>query len=247
MVFASAILAASPAQARDPAERIDQPVQESIEIRQATQSREEQWRLEREKLISRFEQLQQEQTALQQQKAQLQQQLESARARIASKEVQLQDIEEVAEQMQPFLEEVAAELLSHLAAGLPFLMDERKGRIEKLMRLLGDPDLPISEKYRKTMEALWVEAEYGFSVEATRETISLEDGQRFADVLRLGRLALFYLSLDGSHCGSFHVTTGGWKSLPPSACREIHPAIEIARKRRPAEILSLPVGRLVPR
>jgi hypothetical protein len=246
-MLASATFAASVAQAKDPADRLDQPVQESIGIRQATQVREEQWRLEREKLISRFEQLQQEQARLQHQESQLHQQLESTRVRLASKQDQLHDIEEVAEQMQPYLEEVAAELLSHLAMGIPFLMEERKGRIEKLIRLLADPQVPISEKYRKTMETLWVEAEYGFSVEADRQTISLEEEQRFVDLLRLGRLAWFYLSLDGDDCGSFHVPTGSWKSLPPSACREIRPALEIARKSRPAEILSLPAGRLIPR
>jgi hypothetical protein len=247
MALAPAILAASLAQAKDPGERIDQAVQESIEIRQTTQIREEQWRLAREKLISRFEQLQQEQARLQHQKSQLQQQLESTRARVASKEIQLQDIEEVADHLQPYLEEVAAELRSHLSVGIPFLMDERKGRIKNLTRLLSDPSVSISEKYRKTMEALLVEAEYGFSVEADRETISIGDEERLADVFRLGRLALFYLSLDGSHCGSFNVTTGSWKTLAPSACREIRPAIQIARKRRPAELLSLPLGRLIPR
>jgi hypothetical protein len=247
MALAPAILAASLAQAKNPAERIDQPVQESIEIRQTTQMREKQWRLAREKLIWRFEQLGQEQARLQQQKSQLQQQLESTRARVASKEIQLHDIEEVADHIQPYLEEVAAELRSHLSVGIAFLMDERQDRIEKLSRLLSDPSVPISEKYRKTMEALLVEAEYGFTIEAGRQTILLGEEERFVDVFRLGRLALFYLSLDGSHCGSFHVTTGSWKTLAPSACRELRSAIDIARKRRPAEILSLPLGRLIPR
>jgi len=239
------LCAGLPALGSDSNQRIEEPVRQSIKTRQATQKTEEKWRLEKEKLVARFEQLQHEQEQLQRRKTDLQQQFESTRTRIVAKEKQLTDIEQISSQIRPFLDKLVKELQLQIADGLPFLTDERRQRIDKLKSLMADPDISISEKYRKVMEALLVEAEYGFTIEAGQETIAVEGQSMLVDIFRLGRLSLFYQSLDRKHCGFYNVADGGWQTLSAVHNREIQTAIDIAAKRRPVELLTLPLGRMV--
>jgi hypothetical protein len=240
-------LAGSPAKGGDSNQRIERPVRESINTRQATQKKEEQWRLEKEKLVARLEQLQQEHGQLERQKEELLSRVRATQGRVAAKEKQLADIEQISSRIRPFLDELILELQSLISDGLPFLKDERRQRIDRLKSVMADPDISISEKYRKVMEALLVEAEFGFTIEAYQETITVEGKTMLADIFRLGRVSLFYQTLDRKHCGFYNVAERGWQSLPLSLNREIQAALDIAAKRRPVELLTLPVGRMVTR
>ena len=130
---------------------------------------------------------------------------------------------------------------------LPFLMTERCQRLEKLNNLLATPKVSISEKYRKVMEALLVEAEYGFTIEARQETIEIAGQKRLVNIFRLGRLSLFYQSLDRKECGFYNVAEKLWQPLKAKYNHDIHCALAIAAKQQPAEIISLPLGRMVVR
>jgi septal ring factor EnvC (AmiA/AmiB activator) len=238
-------IATFPALGSDTEKRIEQPVKQSIDIRQVTQEKEQQWRLEQDKLTARLERLQQEQVQLQSQRAELHEQAEGMRTRLAHKEKQLADIEEISHRIRPFLAGLVTELEMQLTDGLPFLTAERRQRIERLKTVMADPEISTSEKYRKVMEALQVEAEYGFTIEVYQETIELEGKTMLVDIFRLGRLSLFYLSLDRKYCGFYNIASGGWQGLPTSHLREIQAAVDIATKRRTADLLTLPLGRIV--
>lgn len=224
---------------------VEQRVRHAIETRQKTQKEEEQWRLEKEKLVARYEHLQQKEAALIKEKEKKQQKIASARLRIIVKEKKLADIEEISSQIQPFIGEIFNDLKSQVTDGFPFLKKERQGRIQQLETLLTDPDVAISEKYRKVMEAFLVEAEYGFTIESYQETITIDGQPILADIFRLGRISMFYQSLDRKRCGFYNTADALWQDLDPSFNSVIQPAIDIAAKRRPVELLTLPVGRLV--
>lgn len=226
-------------------QRIEQPVRQSIDTRQATQKEEEQWRLEKERLVARFEQLQEKEKQLTTQKKALNRQIASARTRINAKEKQLADIKEISSQILPFINEIFNALKAQVSDGHPFLTDERQGRIHRLESVMADPDVDISEKYRKIMEALLVEAEYGFTIEAYQETITIDGQAMLADIFRLGRISLFYQSLDRKRCGFYNTATSSWQDLDTAHNPVIQTAIDIAAKRRPIELLTLPVGRMV--
>jgi hypothetical protein len=65
-----------------------------------------------------------------------------------------------------------------------------------------------------------------------------------ADIFRLGRISLFYQSLDRKRCGFFNPANGSWQNLDTAHNPAIQTAIDIAAKRRPIELLTLPVGRM---
>jgi hypothetical protein len=108
-----------------------------------------------------------------------------------------------------------------------------------------DPEVSVSEKFRKAMEALLVEAEYGSTIEVYQQTIAVDDAPSLVNVFRLGRISLFYQTLDQKRCGFYDVAAAAWRPLPTAFNRCLQTAIEIGAKRRPVELLTLPLGRMV--
>ena len=130
---------------------------------------------------------------------------------------------------------------------LPFLPEERGKRLVALAPVLEDPAIRLSEKYRKVMEALLVEAEYGFTCDVSQQTISIGGAPVLVEILRFGRLGLFYLSLDKRQCGFYNVATASWQPLAVRYLPEIRKAVAIGLKQQPPELLDLPLGRVVKR
>ncbi len=239
------VASGNPGMATDTERKIEKPVRQSIKTRQANQQAEEKWRSEKEKLTEEFEKLQAEQKQLQLQKQDLQEYVDITQTRLAGKEKQLADIQQISDQIQPFLEESLTSLEALIAEDGPFLRQEREKRVDNLKKIMVDPDVSVSEKYRKVMEAFLVEAEYGTTIETYQETIPIDGQSILANIFRLGRLSILYQSLDQQQCGFYNIAEGAWQPLPTSNNTSIHAAIEIAAKRKPVEMLTLPIGRMV--
>lgn len=220
------------------------PVQEAVQIRQVTQKAREQWRDDHARLMTRYEQLVSDQNRLAAEHSALQESIQSSRRKIAEKEKQLAHIEEVRTQIEPFLQAGLVRLKAMVDDDLPFLSEERTERIQRLEGLLADPELAISERFRKLMEALLVEAEYGNTIEVYQQTIAVNNAQMLVNIFRLGRISLFYQTLDQTQCGFFDVAANSWQPLEAAHNRAIGAAIDMGAKRKPVELLSLPVGRI---
>ena len=247
LVVAATLAAGSVAVRADNSPRLEKPVWQAIDIRQKTQKGAENWRSEKEQLTAEFEQLTLERDNLQTKVGKLRERNAVTRKRIALKKHQLEDINQISHQIQPFLENQVAELKSSIDNDLPFLTTERKQRVQRLENLMTASEVSISEKYRKVMEALLVEAEYGFTIEARQDTITIAGRARLVNIFRLGRLNLFYQSLDQKECGFYNVADRAWQPLAVRYNRDIQSALAIAGKQQPAELLKLPLGRMVNR
>lgn len=233
-------------QAGETEQKIIAPVKQSIAVLQKDQKKREQWRKEKEKLAEQLQVLREQQKQLKEQKKDLIKTNSLYEERIAVKRKQIADINQINEQIEPFLQEILAKTRKMIENdNLPFLLAERINRLERLEKSLKNPEETISEKYRKMMETLLVEAEYGFTVETGQEFIDLNGQRLLVNCFRLGRLNLFYLTLDEQDCGFFNVAKQRWQSLPADHLNQIRTAVAIAAKRQPAELLNLPVGRIV--
>jgi hypothetical protein len=230
--------------ANDVSGLVEKPVRKSIEIRQETQNTRTTWQEERQRLMEQYEQLQQTRHQLEIQREGLTKNISSVKERINEKEQQLADIEQISDQIIPFLSELLQSLHQQFQDDMPFLSIERGERLSKLDHLIMDPETPINEKFRKIMEALMVEAEYGQTIEVYQETVTVEGNAMLINVFRLGRIAIFYQSLDGKGCGFYNVATAKWEPLPAKYNHSIQTAMDIGAKRRPIELLSLPIGRM---
>lgn len=228
-------------------QKVEQPVKQAITTRQFTQKHEEQWRADKEKLIAHAELLEGQNKDLESEKKELKQTIASTHTHLADKQKQLDDITNITNGITPFLGDLYQQLQLIVSDAVPFLPAERQHRIEKIEPILTDPAIPVSEKYRKVMEALLVEAEYGYSYEVYQETIPLRDQSTLVNIFRLGRLNLFYLTLNKEQCGFYNVAGDAWQPLPLHNLPAIQTAVAIGLKRKPVELLKLPVGRIASR
>ena len=171
---------------------------------------------------------------------------EAARQEAVNRELirERQEALRIQAEMMPFLKGVAGRLNRIRAGDAPFLARERTARLSRLDAILDDPEISGAEKYRKTMEALFVEAEYGNTVEVYQEKILLDGTEVLGDIFRLGRVSLFFLSLDRETAAVFDVADRAWAVLPASHIPAVSAAVEMAAKHRPMEITALPIGRL---
>ncbi len=241
-VFIAGIITAD-AFSKDISSEASRYVKEAITIRQNTQKEEDNYFKEREKLMAKYEALKEEKSRILEDIKGLKEEVELHKESIRKIESDISKIDKIKEQIYPFLKKTYERLEMFIKEDLPFLTKERYRRIRNLHKVLSSTDISIGEKYRKLMEALFIEAEYGNTIEVYQDRIKVENEIIYANIFRLGRVCLFFQSLDKSTTGYFDPSSG-WRKLPKRYNKSISLAIEIAKKRRPVELIELPIGRI---
>lgn len=160
---------------------------------------------------------------------------------MASFEQQRAEIEETHREIVPLMIRMIDRLGQFVTLDRPFLRAERLGRVEALRKLMERADVSFAEKYRRVMAAYEVEAAYGRTIEASTGRLDREGNRRSVHFLRIGRLALFYLSLDGTEAGYWDAREKSWKTLPKDYLRSIEQGLRIAKKEAPPDLLRLPI------
>jgi hypothetical protein len=130
---------------------------------------------------------------------------------------------------------------SFIQLDLPFLLEERRKRVETLKRNMDRADVSTAEKYRRIMEAYQIEAEYGRTIEASSDMLEKDGESRSVNYLRVGRVAYLYQTLDGEESGVWDPATREWKVLPEKYRSSISKGLRTARKQLAPDLLKLPV------
>ncbi|MCD6570335.1 MAG: DUF3450 domain-containing protein [Deltaproteobacteria bacterium] len=243
LLFTVAVINAESNQEDIPA-KVQKKVTSTINIRQETQKREDAWAGQKAELIARYRSLQAELEYLKKVKVKTEQMLHAQEVQIAEIEHMIKESAKIKKELQSYLELVIEQLEEQIKKDIPYLSKERADRITSIKETLILPDKPLAEKYRRVMEALEIEVEYGRSVEVYQETVDLGGEPLLVDVLRVGRLSLFCRTPDGKLIGTFDQRDQKWVVLPSKYRREINKAIEIANRQRPIELVRLPIGRI---
>lgn len=241
-LFAAALIPTGFAVA-DPSAMTD--YQATIKTEAATQVAADQWSGKRAELLARLEGLEAEHARLSKENNRLNRTHDLLAGEVAELDREVREAKRLESEIDGRLEDLVARLATTVATDLPFLTQERSQRIAMLEELLVDPDAGPAERLRRVMEALRIEADYGAMSEVTRETIDLGDGPVVADVLRLGRIAMFYKTGDGK-TGVFDPGANAWTPLENKWEQSMMAAFDMADRRRAADIIRLPIGRIAP-
>ena len=225
---------------------IEAPVDTAVDARQSTQTAREKWDAKRQGLAEEYDRLKVENEQLAFANGNLKKKVGDLETLNQDLTREKEETQRIRTELAPFLEELLGRLKSLVAADAPFLSQERNDRLARLSVILGDPDVTIAERYRKMMEALFVEAEYGNTVEVSREKIVADEAEVLADIFRMGRVALFFLALDRESAGIFDVAKNQWHTLDKTRVPAIEAVVEMAAKHRPMEVLALPIGAIAP-
>lgn len=155
---------------------------------------------------------------------------------------QLEDVEVVEKEILPLMIRMVDSLEKFVELDMPFLLDERRGRVVDLKDMLDRANVTVSEKYRRVMEAYQTETEYGRTIEAYRDTLEIDGDERRVDFLRVGRVLLAYQTTDRQQTGYWNKTTGQWEPLPDEYRSAVADGLRIARKQAAPELMKLPVS-----
>ncbi len=218
-------------------------VKEAISIRQKAQKEEDQWFKEKQRLEAKYKALKEENMLISNEIARLKKEIALHKDSIEKIHGDISKIEGIKARIEPFILSTYNRLRDFIKQDIPFLPRERGDRIKRLEKVLYDPTISISERFRRLMEAIFIEAEYANTIEVYQDRIRVSNDLIYANILRIGRVCLFFQSLDGKISGYFNPASG-WELLPKRYNKDIDIAMEIAEKRRPAEIIDLPIGRI---
>lgn len=172
---------------------------------------------------------------------QLQKLVDSQQQLLTSLQQQLDELNVTEREIVPFMLRMLDTLEQFIALDVPFLREERQTRISQLRQLMDNADASLAEKYRRLMEAYLIETDYGNNLENAQGQLSAND-LRIVEFLRLGRLELYYLTLDGQQAGKWDRQTQAWQTLDNKYIPAIQQGIRIARKQMAPQLLDLPVN-----
>lgn len=145
-------------------------------------------------------------------------------------------------ELEPFLNQSLRELEEQVRKDVPFLPEERQRRLKFLHDSLNDYHIGLSEKLRRVVEALQVEASYGRTIDVTETALEFNGSPVRVKLLRLGRTALFYQTLDAKESGYWNARENTWQKIASGYGAAIGRAMDMAQRKRAIELLDIPIG-----
>jgi Protein of unknown function (DUF3450) len=170
---------------------------------------------------------------------QLQVQVASQNQEMADINAQLLEVETTSREVSPLMQNMLATLDQFVSLDVPFLLEERQGRVATLKNMMDQANVTISEKYRRIVEAYVVEMEYGRTIEAYEDKLGGGD-DRTVQLLRIGRVTLLYQTMDGKETGYWDADKKAWvvNNDYQHAFRE---GVHVAKKMGAPDILLAPI------
>jgi hypothetical protein len=157
--------------------------------------------------------------------------------------LKIDELDQTNQRIVPFMLRMIDGLENFIQLDLPFLLNERKSRLDNLKVTMDRGDVSTSEKFRLIIEAYKTELEYGRTIESYRDNILIDDIETSADFLRIGRIALTYLTVDGSKGGYWDTNSQSWEKASSSIKRSTADALKVASKQAPPALIKIPVYR----
>jgi hypothetical protein len=143
--------------------------------------------------------------------------------------------------MQPLMEDMIGGLGELVEADLPFNIDERRERVERLNKAMGDPNLSAAQRYRLIVEAYQIENEYGRTVGWYEGSVDDGGTLRTGEFLRVGRVALMFKTADDSVLKIWDKDQKAWVNLAKSYLPDVRLGLRMAKEQTSPDLLPVPV------
>ncbi|NCF73376.1 MAG: DUF3450 family protein [Gammaproteobacteria bacterium] len=154
----------------------------------------------------------------------------------------MDQVDVINRQIFPLMERMIDGLDQSIKVDVPFLMEERTGRVSNLKDIMSRSDVSVAEKFRKVMEAYQIENDYGTTIEDYKQSLTLADeGTRAFNMLRIGRIGLYFQSDDTKITGRWNNANRTWE-IDNSARNEVRKGLRVARQLVAPELINIPVS-----
>ncbi len=148
-------------------------------------------------------------------------------------------IDEIKRQITPLMLDMIDNLSEFVEADIPFLLEDRRSRIDSLREAMDNPNISDPERFRIVLAAYTAEVQYGRTLVAYEGP--LEDG-RTVNFVRLGRIGFYYQTSDTAETKAWNATTGTWDTLGAEFTTPIRQLIRMANKRTQNDVTVLPIA-----
>ena len=152
----------------------------------------------------------------------------------------MDQVDVINRQIFPLMERMIDGLDQSVKLDIPFLMDERNKRIADLKGIMERSDVSVAEKFRKVMEAYQIENDYGTTIENYTQSLTIDDATRSFNMLRIGRIGLYFQSDDTKITGRWDNEERNWV-IDNSARNEVRKGLRVARQLIAPELIIVPV------
>jgi len=239
LVLSGSALAAEPPRAL--AEAMDSQVR-SNEVSAAAQKNVDALRDQTQRMLEEYRDALRQTEVLNAYNEHLRRLVESQRAEKASLERQAREIELTRRDIVPLMLRMTDTLQKFVSLDRPFLAEERAKRVTELNALMEQHGVNDAEKFRRVLEAYQVENGYGKTIGAYQGEFKVDGKEaRTVDFLRVGRIGLYYQTLDGRESGVWNNAARRWEQLPADDNKAIRKGLTLAKEEKLTELLTLPV------
>jgi hypothetical protein len=171
----------------------------------------------------------------------MQRQIDGQIQELATLDKSMDQVSVIERQVIPLMLRMIEGLSSFVELDVPFLEEERQERIASLQAMMERSDVTAAEKFRRVLESYQIESEYGRTIEAYKGTLQIDGVDREVDSLRIGRVGLYYQTVDTQYSGMWDRDAGNWATLGDDYRGQIREGLRIARKQTAPNLLMLPV------
>ena len=166
--------------------------------------------------------------------------LQSQDSEIESLNTQLSTVEQIKQGMSPMMLRMTYSIEDAIKADVPFKLEERMARVQRLKNTLGDPSVSPAEQYRQVLNAYKIEVSYGQGLDSYEGAHPTKPNS-IVNFLRYGRVSLVYMTKDESEIGRYDMTSRTWEPVSTSEALGVRRAIRIANGEAAPGLVLAPV------
>lgn len=160
---------------------------------------------------------------------------------IATLKQQLVDIRITQQRLLPLLREMVDTLEQFIQLDIPFQHKARLQGVADLKTLLMQSQVSLAEKFRRVMAFYQAENDMNYDLESYRDVISIDGQTLSVELLRIGRTALYYQTMDQLQSGLWLSESQQWQPLAGEHHLGLRQAIRIANDEAAPGLLALPL------
>jgi len=214
----------------------------TLAVEQQAQKKISAWQQEKHSVIAQINNKQVELEWLTHQKNKYSRYIETLKKNIAEMNRQKQELENLANAVNPLLETTVLRLEAFIAEDQPFLSVERQERIQNIKNALADPHVEQAEQLRRVLETLEVETGYGSGIEIDNEDVVLEGQSLRVETVRAGRLGYYCISPDKKQVGMWSPEKREFIAVHDGNRQAVLSLQTIARRKQIVEVTPLPLA-----
>ena len=239
-----ALVGGGSAFAQDSPKEVLKKVSKSITTESKAQEKADEWNWEKQPIMDDIRDLKYRITWKQYRQKKYKIYIAGVKESIKDLEYKKEEINKLREHLDPYLEEVVDRMETFVKNDLPFLPEERQRRIDNLRSALNNYNMQLSEKLNRIFAiGLQAETQYGKMIEPQEDQrLDLNGIETQVTLLRLGRIAWYFMSIDGKQIGMYNRETGKWEIIHEDLYKDFKRAFDMALAKRAAEIVELPLG-----